>query len=332
MTTDAAVLEAAAPATEDEVLEPTALLPDPASRMLPWQGIATYAADDSSTAMTSAAMLAHAGLDWEVGLRPLKRTLQDGTIVDSERSFETYRLDNWEQLGTVKSRYELLQNREAFDFGDSLIQNGVARWTHAGLQQGGSKLFMTMRLSDEFMVLGRNPMTVYLFLSSSHDGSRSCRAFVTPINAFCTNQTAIIRANNIGSFSIQHTSSMREKLADASAAIQRAGEYSELLKAEAERLAALRVGERKAKSLLSAVIPERRARREEIISAIIETAKTSATVADYAGTGWALVNGLTEYMDHGKRQNNDNARFESIMFGEGAQWRGKLVQALAGSN
>jgi phage/plasmid-like protein (TIGR03299 family) len=320
--------------TSDEVVTPALVIPPTGERLLPWQGIASGTAGDA--AFTSQQMLAEAGLDWEVGLRPYMRNTARG-MVPSDKMFETYRLDTDDavdarELGGVKSRYELLQNREAFNFGDGLIERGLARWTHAGMQQNGSKIFMTMLLESEYQVLGQVPFKTYLFISSSHDGARSLKAFVTPINVWCTNQTAAVKADNVGEFAIQHTASMHGKLAEAQAALQRAEQYSTIIKEQAELLAAVSVGERKARNTLMKVIPQRRPRRDEMISGIMHLLQNSPTIEGHRDNGWGLLNAVTEYMDHAKTQRNGNARYESITFGEGAKVRLATARLLAGSN
>lgn len=310
--------------------EPAEQLTQQVPRQLPWAGITTGKAEDDEL-LTSTQMLARAGLDWEVGLRPLKRHLSDGRVLDATE-YETYRADNEEiQLGSVKSRYELLQNREAFDFGDSLVQSNLARWAEAGLQSDGKQVFMTMLLDEEFMVLGHEAFKIFMFFSTSHNGSRSLAAAITPIRGFCLNQSNIIAANNHGRFVIQHTSSMKGKLEQAAESIRMAGSYSDMLKAQAETLASIQVTDDKARRLITSIIPERRSRREAMIDGIMANYATSENAGD-AGTGWRLLNATTEYMDHLKPTRSGNARYESITFGEGAKFRTKLVTALAELN
>jgi len=312
------------------VLEPAAVLP--AQRQLPWAGITTGSAGESDL-VDSAEMIRRAGLDWQVGIRPYKRVLADGTITDSKRMFETYRTDTEDELGAVKKRYEVLQNAEAFDFGDQLVKDGRARWAEAGMQGNGWRVFMTMLLADEFTVLGTEPFKLYNFIAAGHDGTRSLTSMLTPIRVWCTNQTGIVNSNNYGRFTIQHTSSMRDKMAQAAVTMEQMGEYSSLLKAEAEKLAAVQVTDDKARYLLGSVIPATRPKRDDIISGIMTTYQTSPTVSDvYKGTGWGLLNGATEWMDHVRPSRSGNARFESITLGEGFKYRTRLAQALAELN
>jgi phage/plasmid-like protein (TIGR03299 family) len=298
----------------------------PAPRQLPWAGITTGKADGDL--LTSEEMLRRAGLDWKVGIRPLYRHLSDGTQAESSR-FETYRLDTEDELGAVKSRYEVLQNSEAFAFGDSLVEDGSVKWAEAGMQKNGHRVFMTMLLNDEFQVLGQEPFKTYLFLAAGHDGGRSIRGFVTPIRVWCTNQTPAVRASSLGSFTIQHTSSMNKRLEDAGAALRRTSEYQRILRDEAEILAATAVTDDKARYLITSLIPARRSNRDNMIEGVLANYATSPNIEAYRGTGWGLLNATTEYFDHIKTQRTPNARFESITFGEGAKMRNELAAKLA---
>lgn len=307
--------------------EDVAVTTEPAPRQLPWAGITTGKAGDDL--LTSEQMLDRADLNWEVGIRPYMRMLSDGTVGPSKKMMETYRLDTNDELGAVRHRYEVLQNRQAFEFGDSLVQNGLAQWAEAGMQNGGNRVFMTMLLNEQFQVLGQEPFQTYLFLSTSHDGGRSLRAFVTPIRVACTNQTAAVQANNLGSFTIQHTTSMHDKLESAGEALRRSGEYQRALQAEAEQLAATQVTDDKARYLITSLIPQRRSKRDQMIDDILSNFKNSPNLEGHHDTAWGLVNAASEYMQHLKPQRSGNARFESITFGEGMKLQHNLTRELA---
>jgi phage/plasmid-like protein (TIGR03299 family) len=336
-----------------ELMEATEVVSAPIRR-LPWAGIATGKATDDEL-LTSEQMLQRANLDWEVGIRPFQRTvgsqkaviggewcqvdgervLAGGTEVTiplvetSKKMMETYRKDTGAELGAVRHRYEVLQNREAFTFGDSLIENGTARWAEAGMQNGGNRVFMTMLLNEQFQVLGQEPFQTYVFMSTSHDGGRSLRVFVTPIRVWCANQTAAVQADNLGSFTIQHTTSMHDKLESVSEVLRRSGEYRIALQEEAEMLATTTVTEEKARYLVTSLIPQRRSKRDQMIEDIISNLKNSPNLEGHRDDGWGLVQAASEYMQHLKPQRSDNARFESITFGEGMKLQYNLARELA---
>lgn len=296
-------------------------------RQLAWAGITTGSVDGMSDLATSEELLHEAGLDWEVAKRPLLRTNLAGEVVPSEKSFEIYRTDTGEELGTVKSKYEVWQNRDAFAFGDALVADGKARWVDAGLQGNGWRVFTTMQLNDGFEV-GGDKYDLYLYLRTSHDGSSSVSGYVTPIRVWCTNQLPLVSQTALDKFSFQHTRKLSERLEEARESFKLTVQFETEFKASMEQLLATSVSDDKARFLIKEVIPDSRPRKEDMVEAIMLNYQTSETVQSHRGTGYGLLNGLTEYMDHLKVQRNGNARFESVMHGEGAKFRVNLTKRL----
>ena len=80
-------------------------------RRIPWHGISTITNVIPGT--LSQPLLEAGGLDWGVKIRPLFRTMNDGTVVQSDRDFEVYKDDDEQyQLGTVRTRYNPAANRQ----------------------------------------------------------------------------------------------------------------------------------------------------------------------------------------------------------------------------
>lgn len=296
-------------------------------RQLAWAGITTGSVDGVSDLATSEELLHEASLDWEVAKRPLLRTNLAGEVVQSEKAFEIYRTDTGEELGVVKRKYEIWQNRDAFAFGDALVADGKARWVDAGQQGNGWRVFMTMLLNEPFTVHD-DQFKLYLYLRTSHDGSSSVSGYVTPIKVWCTNQLPLVSATALDRFSFQHTSKLNERIQEARKSFQLTVDFEKQFKASMEQLLKTEVSDDRARFLIKEVIPADRARREDMAEAIMLNYKTSETTQPYLGTGYGLLNGLTEYMDHVKVQRSGNARFESIMHGEGAKFRVNLTKRL----
>jgi phage/plasmid-like protein (TIGR03299 family) len=303
-------------------------LPDTEARDLPWAGITTGSVATGNGLATSEDLLNEADLNWGVVKRPLYRTMNDGTVTQSPGDYEIYRDDTEVKVGSVKGVYKPFSNHEAFKFGDSLVSDGVARWTDAGMQGDGYRVFMVMQLTNQFTVLGEDRVTLYLFLRASHDGSTGVTGYITPIRFFCTNQLTLITKTAENSFAIRHTSTIEKNLVKARESFQKTVSYQTAFTDAVERLASTPVSETTATLLIKSVIPDRRAKREAIVDGILHTYHHSPTVEPYRGTAYGLLNGLTEYMDHGKTQRTGNARFESIMLTEGAKARRQLHSRL----
>lgn len=303
-------------------------MPDTETRDLPWAGITTGSVATGNGLATSEDLLNEADLNWGVVKRPMYRTMNDGSVVQAPGHYETYRDDTETLIGAVKSVYKPFSNHDAFKFGDSLVSDGVARWTDAGMQGDGYRVFMVMQLTNPFTVLGEDQVTLYLFLQASHDGSTSVKGYITPIRFFCTNQLTLITKTAANSFTLRHTSTIEKQLEKARESFQKTVSYQAAFTEAVERLALTPVSEATATILIKSVIPERRAKREAIVDNILHTYHHSPTVEPYRGTAYGLLNGLTEYMDHGKTQRTGNARFESIMLTEGAKARNQLFTRL----
>lgn len=303
-----------------------AVIPAAAGRQMPWAELVTGSADDGET-LTSAELLAKAGLDWGVGIRPLFRRMNDGTYRQHPRARETYKLTDESPLGEVKSHYEPFSNPEVFAFGDFISETGQGRWIDAGQQGNGYRVFMTMLLR-EFEILDGDKYRLYAFFRASHDGSTGVNAWIVPFRVFCTNQQQLINAQHQGHVKIQHTSNIAGRVAEAKASLAEAADYSVAFTQMAEKLARTPVSDQKVRAVLQKVVKEGRARRDEMIADMQHVYRTSTTLPD-GNNAYRLLNAITEYYDHVKPQKSGNARFESIMLGEGAKARSKALHALA---
>lgn len=300
-------------------------------RVLPWQGLVTtnmVGNVESEQGLTSQQMLEAADLDWDVEVRPVLRHMRDGSTPQHSKLREVIRKDTEQELGFCRTRYEVFHNREAFAFGDELVAEGTGKWVVAGQQNDGARVFMTMKLGEGFDVLGGDAYQSYLFIRTSHGDGTSIQASVIPFRLWCINQSSLARREAKSTWSIPHTTTVADRVAEARQALKLTMDYEAEFKKIAEQIAAVKITDERAKALIASVIPERRSRRDDVIADILSNYQTSPTVEPFRGTGYGLFNGLTEYMDHVKVQRSDNARFESIMFGEGASARNKLITNL----
>lgn len=127
-------------------------------------------------------------------------------------AYATFRTDNLTPLGVVKSKYEIVQNLDAFKFFDDCIGEGKAKWQTAGQFGVGGKIFVSAKLPDNIRVNG-DVCDSYLLFSSTHDGSGSVNICFTPIRVVCQNtlRTAIKAATNM--IKIRHTNNVHERIA-----------------------------------------------------------------------------------------------------------------------
>ncbi|HRH61619.1 MAG TPA: DUF932 domain-containing protein, partial [Chitinophagaceae bacterium] len=137
---------------------------------------------------TSAEAIQFAGLDYEVVKQNIYTTSYnaDGQAMDFtnriKTHFATMRPDTGEILGIVGSKYEIVQNKTAFTFFDSLVSDATGiKYETAGALGNGERIFITAKIPEVIKVGRKDIIEEYIFLTTSHDGSGSIMAAFTPI-------------------------------------------------------------------------------------------------------------------------------------------------------
>ena len=103
----------------------------------------------------------------------------------------TVRTDTMQSLGIVSPNYEILNNEDAFDFLDSLVEEGAHFETAGSYGTNGAKNIITM--STEGMNILGDDYKPYLLLQNSHDGSKAVSISYVSLRVFCSNCLARAR-------------------------------------------------------------------------------------------------------------------------------------------
>lgn len=200
--------------------------------------------------ITSAGNLAQAlelsGLNYKVEKFPIQFTqpvvqmMGDKQIVVQtpyaiKDKVATVRTDTMQSLGIVSPNYEILNNEDAFDFLDSLVEEGAHFETAGSYGANGAKNIITM--STEGMNILGDDYKPYLLLQNSHDGSRAISISYVSIRIFCSNCLARARKGMVNEITIRHSSSMNHKLEAARLTLMGQRQYLEEFKKECEEYA-----------------------------------------------------------------------------------------------
>lgn len=130
-------------------------------------------------------------------------------------AFATYRTDVNVPLGLVKSKYEIVQNINAFKFFDDAIGKNKAIWQTAGAFGNGERIFVSAKLPSNIRV-NNDVVDNYLVFSNSHDGTSGVNILFTPIRVICQNtlNAAIKTSEQFVRF--RHTASVHNNIDTAS--------------------------------------------------------------------------------------------------------------------
>jgi phage/plasmid-like protein (TIGR03299 family) len=175
--------------------------------------------------MTAEEAIKNANLDYEVQKAKVSFTSKDQILNDVEGYYATYRTDDNSYLGMVKSRYSVVQNKDAFAFFDSLISADEAVFESAGALGRGERIFLLAKLPDDIKV-GGEVIDKYILLMNSHDGSSSVIAGMTNIRVVCNNTLQAALGGLENRISISHTSTANERLKEAYKVMKLESDYS----------------------------------------------------------------------------------------------------------
>jgi phage/plasmid-like protein (TIGR03299 family) len=139
--------------------------------------------------------------------------------------YATYRTDKNIPLGIVKSKYEVIQNIDAFNFINSAIGEDKAIFQKAGCFGYGHKVFITAKLPISTTV-GGDPIDNYLVFSTSHDGSGSIDILFTPVRMLCLNMLNSSIEESSSHIRIKHTKTAKDRLDFGAEMLKIAIEYA----------------------------------------------------------------------------------------------------------
>lgn len=299
-------------------------------RKVPWMKLGEIT--DGAVKAKDAA--AKSGLNFTVSLHDVYFTCDTITDADDEAQTEkddldpeclrkmtnrkiVVRDDTLEPLSIVSSGYPVLQYHEAFDFMDEINSQYVA----AGSLKGGRQGFMVVRAPEDMQINvldGGDPHDMFMVLRTSHDLTRAVEVTAMPLRGKCMNQLTLnsFASNVPHRWAIKHTSTMNAKLAEAQASIKHLNAYATRFNELAQRLASIKVNNEKATYLLTKhVLPPKAAKRDEVAATIIEKWHNAPTVG-WAGTGWGLVNAISEYYEWGRAGGSPESRFLAALEGQ----------------
>src|SRR5690606_14635950 len=277
------------------------------SRVVPWMSLGAL----TESVKTAAEAAELGGLNFEVEQRPLEWVGEDGARHEIPGRRALVRKDTDEWLSIMSTDYSVLQFGEAFDFMDGVNPNFVA----AGVLKGGRQGFMVVEGPKMNVLSGDDPHELFIVLRTSHDGSRAIEVAVMPLRSKCMNQLTL-NSFVIGAqhrWSIRHTSSMKQKLADAHESLKKLDEYAAGYEHLADKLVNVQLDDHDAENVLKAVLPDR-PKRDEQITSIISRWHTAETVG-FDWTGWGLVNAASEYFDWGRPNGTPESRFIAALQG-----------------
>jgi len=285
-------------------------------------------------AMTAAEAIELANLDYEVYKTTIHPLIENGDASESgdaiEDRFAIMRKDNNAYLGLVGSRYEIVQNRDAFGFFDAIIDSSEAIFETAGALGKGERIFVTAKLPED-MLVGGEVCNKYILLTNSHNGTSSIIASMTAIRVVCNNtlQAALLDCSN--KVTIHHRAGAKERLAEAHKVMNIASSYMNEVEQIFNQMAETKINDDQLKKYIMDVMKpntngKTKEEEEEIstrfknqVDSIHGFALSHPTQLTDAtkGTVWGAYNSISGYYNYIANFKTDEEKFKSQMFGNG---------------
>ncbi len=267
------------------------------TRQKPWHGLG----ERVDEALCSVDALKIGGLNWTVGQKQV--FIDEGLEIQGFKA--NVRSKDNKVLGIVSDRYRVVQNSEAFEFTDSLFNEGV-RYETAGSLQEGRKVWLLAKLPETFKVAG-DDVDCYLVFSNSHDGSGAIRVAITPIRVVCQNtlNLAIHDAKRI--WSTVHVGDLNQKLDEAKKTLLLSEHYMYKLKIEGEVLSRISIPDKKVMEYIEQLIPlpDNATKLQENNIDLLRTDMKlryfeAPDLLDIPKNGWRFVNAVSDFATHAK--------------------------------
>lgn len=292
------------------------------AREVPWHGLGTVTDD----VLTAEEAIIAAELDWIVELMPTFWMGEDGTQHPISDRFAVVRDSDQKSLGVVGTAYEPFQNRDAFRFMDNLVDSGEAKYETAGALKGGRQVFVTMKVPQSMNVAGEQ-VDLYLFLRTSHDGTKAVSVHVTPVRVVCMNTTIMALRAAKHSWAAAHTSTLEGRISEARETLRLTFEYRDAFEDEVKRLMNEKVTAAKSRAIFRDILPDTPT-RDEKVERFVHRLEHSPTIGD-PRSAWGVLNAITEELEWGREFANPEAKLLNVVEGLGARTRNRALALLS---
>lgn len=271
-------------------------------------------------------VLEASGLDYEVEKRPIffGNDWEDevGTIEIPNR-FVTVRTSDEHPYDVVSDKYEIIQNRDAFDFvnymGDE-ISFEKAGETAGGMVYVIAKLPNVDILGDTF--------TPHILFRNGFGGKVKITAAICPLRIICQNQFNFAFKNTQNTITIRHVQNAEAKLLEAKETLKMSADYMAQLNMMAEKYATTQLSEFQFARFMKEAFPVdgieninpfKRKTLEEAREKFMKAYDMDDNT-NFRGTAWGLINAYTDYITHKVPQGNTDTKYEGkfvkVTFGQ----------------
>lgn len=263
-------------------------------REVPWHGLGKKL----ENAPTSREAIIAAGLDWKVESKPIFDV--NGKEIVGFKANTRDRDDK--VLGIVGKKYTIVQNGDAFDFTDSLLDEGMVYET-AGSLQDGRKIWLLGKMPETKIL--NDKVEPYVCFVNSHDGTGAVKVCMTPVRVVCNNTLNFALRQAKRMWSTTHVGRVDLKLAEAKETLGLVSEYMTALDEECDYLAGKKLSDAEFEAIFDNLYPidknkdsQRKIDNTNFIKAVLFNCLKAADVSQYKDNAYGKMMAVTDFANH----------------------------------
>ena len=279
-------------------------------------------------------VLKASGLNYTVEKHPVFAQPTMGQFTKVPNRFITTRDTDGHMYDIVSDKFEIVQNREAFDFvnymGDDL------QFRKAGETENG--MVYIIGALPEVNILG-DAFIPHVIFRNGFTGKIKITAAICPLRMICQNQFNFAFKNTQNSTTIRHVRNAHDKLEEAREVLKTAADYMQELNAMAEQYVRIKLGAKDLDKLLDRMFPlvdpesmnSFKRHQLEVSREKFKAAYLADDNRNFKGTAWGIINAYTDFITHraamGKSETKEEGKFMTVTFHPGLM--NAILQSMA---
>ena len=245
-----------------------------------------------------------------------------------------HRSDTGGALAVVSDGYRVVQPADVMAFFGKLVDIGGFELETAGVLSHGRRVWALAKVNQGADVVEGDTVRPYVLLGTSYDGTMATVAKFTSIRVVCNNTiTAALNRENSGTVRVLHSERFDPDAVRLELGI--VADNWERFLVQSRKLAGVPITPAKADDFVTQLLqpyhtsklPLNETRGYRRVMDLFQGQAIGSGIPGVAGTRWAMLNAVTEMVDH-ERGRGANTRIESAWFGTGAALKNRALELL----
>jgi phage/plasmid-like protein (TIGR03299 family) len=298
----------------------------------PWHGLGQALTPDASIETWTR----EAGLNYTVNESPVLFQTDATTMPEEFKGRKVlHRSDTGGALAVVSDGYRVVQPADVMGFFGKLVELGGFQMETAGVLSHGRRVWALAKVNQGADVIEGDTVRPYVLLGTSYDGTMATVAKFTSIRVVCNNTiTAALGREHGGTVRVLHSERFNPDAVRMELGIM--GDNWERFLVQSRKLAGETMSKVEADAFVTALLEPFHNSRMDLketrgykrIMDLFSGQAIGADIPGVAGTRWAMLNSVTELVDH-ERGRSTNTRIDSAWFGTGAVLKNKALELLS---